>query len=291
MDGERRFSIQDFQELTDDGTPIAMITAYDASSARLAEAAGAPALLVGDSLGMVVQGHDYPIPVTLEHIIYHAQIVTRVTRKPLIIGDMPFMTYTVSPEQALTNAGRIMQEAGVGAVKLEGGEAIAPTISRIVAAGIPVMGHVGLQPQSVHKVGGFRTQGRDVDTATQILRDAEAVQAAGAFAIVLESVPIPLAKLITEHLHIPTIGIGAGPYCDGQVQIFHDLLQLFDALVPRHTQQYARVGDAIRDALTQYVQDVQAHTFPTEAHGFKMKEDVRVALEQSVNGVGGDTED
>ncbi|HYO88598.1 MAG TPA: 3-methyl-2-oxobutanoate hydroxymethyltransferase [Candidatus Limnocylindrales bacterium] len=273
-----RLTVRDILKLKHDGTPIAMVTAYDATSARLAEAAGFPMLLVGDSLGMVVQGHDLPIPVTLDHMVYHASIVSRVTTAPLIVGDLPFMTYSVSPEQALTNAARLMQEGGVSAVKLEGGEPFAPTIARLVTAGIPVMAHVGLMPQSVHKVGGLRVQGRDLEAARQLVRDAEKVEAAGAFAVVVESVPAPLAKLVTERLSIPTIGIGAGPDCDGQVQVFHDLLGLFEGFVPRHTRQYAQLGQAAQAALAQYRAEVERREFPTAEHSFTMKDDVLAAL-------------
>ncbi len=276
-----RNTVRDFQKMKADGVPITMLTAYDASSARLAEAAGIPVILVGDSLGAVVQGHEFPIPVTLDHIIYHASIVTRVTTEPLIVGDLPFMTYSVSPEQALTNAGRLMQEAGVSAVKLEGGEFIAPTIHRMVQAGIPVMAHIGLQPQSVYQVGGLKAQGRDVDSAKQLLRDADAVQEAGAFGVVIEAVPAPLGEMITRRLEIPTIGIGAGPHCDGQVQVFHDILGLFDAFIPRHTRRYATVGDTIKAALEQYRADVESRAFPTSDQSFTMKKDVLAALESA----------
>jgi len=273
-----RITVRDVQKLKDDHEPIVMLTAYDATSARLSEAAGVPVLLVGDTLGMVIQGHEYPIPVTLDHIIYHASIVTRVTKQALVVGDMPFMSYHVSVEQALMNTGRLMQESGVNAVKMEGGESLAETISRVVDAGIPVMGHIGLMPQSVYKVGGFRVQGRDLDTAQQLLRDAQAVQEAGAFAVVVESVPAPLAQIITDRLHIPTIGIGAGPHCDGKVQVFHDILGLFEDFVPRHTKQYAQIGTQIREAIGAYVHDVQARTFPTAENSFSIKEDVLMAL-------------
>ncbi len=264
-----------------------MLTAYDAISARVSEAAGVPMLLVGDTLGMVVQGRDTTIPVKLEHIIYHAEIVTRVTTRPLIVGDMPFMTYNINAEQALRNAGRLVQEAGVGAVKLEGGETMGPTIQRIVQSGIPVMAHIGLTPQSVHRFGGFRVQGKETKTAQQLLRDAQVVQEAGAFAVVLELVTAPLAQMITERLEIPTIGIGAGPHVDGQVQVFHDILGLFDAFVPRHTKRYATVGDMMRDAIEHYVQEVQSGAFPTNANSFSMDEDVLLALHQTeVNGSG-----
>jgi 3-methyl-2-oxobutanoate hydroxymethyltransferase len=212
-----RLTIRDIQKMKDQGERIAMITAYDAMSARLSEAAGAPMLLVGDSLGMVVQGHDTPIPVTLDQMIYHTQIVARVTQRALIVGDLPFMTYKVNPEQALTNAARLIQEGRANTVKMEGGEWLAPTIARVVEAGIPVMAHIGLTPQSVYELGGFHVQGKDVETARQLLADAKAIQDAGAFAVVLELLPAPLAKLITSQLRIPTIGIGAGVHCDGQV--------------------------------------------------------------------------
>jgi 3-methyl-2-oxobutanoate hydroxymethyltransferase len=277
-----RVSIRDIQKMKADREPIVMLTAYDATSARLSEAAGVPLLLVGDSLGMVMQGHDVPIPVTLDHIIYHAQIVTRVTQKALIVGDMPFMSYNVSIEQALTNCARLMQESGVEAVKMEGGEYLAETIRRVTQAGIPVMAHIGLQPQSVHQVGGMRVQGRDVETARQLIRDAEAIEQAGAFAVVLESVPAPLAELITQKLRIPTIGIGAGVGCDGQVQVFHDILGLFEDFIPRHTKRYAELGAAIREAVAQYAQDVRERKFPAAENSFTMKEEVLAALR--VNG-------
>lgn len=283
-----RLTIRDIQKMKENRQPITMLTAYDATSARISEAAGVPMLLVGDTLGMVVQGHDTTIPVRLEHIIYHAEIVTRVTKRPFIVGDMPFMTYNVNAEQALRNAGRLVQEAGVGAVKLEGGEPIAPTIKRIVQSGIPVMAHIGLTPQSVNGFGGFRVQGKEIRTAQQLLRDAEAVQEAGAFAVVLELVTAPLSQMITERLDIPTIGIGAGPHCDGQVQVFHDILALYDAFVPKHTKRYANISDMMRSAIEAYVEEVQTGLFPTEANSFTMNEEVLTALREQgeVNGSG-----
>lgn len=261
-----------------DQQPITMLTAYDATSARVSEAAGVPMLLVGDTLGMVVQGHDSTIPVKLEHMIYHCEIVTRVTETAFVVGDLPFMTYSISQEQALTNAARLMQESGVGAVKLEGGEIMAPTIQRITQAGIPVMAHIGLTPQSVNQFGGFRVQGRDLDAARQLIRDAEAVQAAGAFSVVLELVPMALAEIITERLDIPTIGIGAGVGCDGQVQVFHDILALFDQFLPRHAKQYAQIGDLMKAAIAQYAGEVLERDFPTAENGFGMKDEVIAQL-------------
>jgi 3-methyl-2-oxobutanoate hydroxymethyltransferase len=267
---------------------ITMMTAYDAASARISEAAGIPVILVGDTLGMVVQGHTSTIPVTLDHMIYHCEIVTRVTQKMFVVGDLPFMTYSVTPEQAMTNATRLMQEGGASCVKLEGGAAMAPTIKRLVDAGIPVMAHIGLTPQSVNQFGGFRVQGRELEQARQLIKDADAIQEAGAFAVVLELVPTPLAKLISERLRIPTIGIGAGSGCDGQVQVFHDILGLFDAFMPRHAKKYAEVGKIIREALETYLAEVTAGEFPTDANSFSMDESVFHALhEEFINAYDG----
>lgn len=277
-----RLTIRDIQKMKTQGEPIPMVTAYDATSAYLCEAAGVPMLLVGDSLGMVIQGHDSTIPVTLDQMVYHAQIVSRTTQKPLVIADLPFMSYNLSPEQAMSSAARLMQEGGVNAVKLEGGAYIAPTIQRIVQAGIPVMGHIGLTPQSVNQFGGFRVQGKEVDSARRLLHDAEAVQQAGAFAIVLELVPTELAQMITEHLHIPTIGIGAGMYCDGQVQVFHDILGLHPSFGPRHAKRYADVGSMIKEAISQYAQDVAAQQFPTTEQSSTMKHEIVDLLRDEV---------
>ncbi len=269
-----RITVRDFQKMTDAGEKIAVLTAYDATSAFLAEAAGATALLVGDSLGMVVQGHSSTIPVTLEQSIYHAQMVVRSTQRAMIIGDLPFMSYKISTEQAMTSAARMMQEGGVGAVKLEGGEYVAASIQRIVQAGIPVMGHVGLTPQSVNQFGGFRVQGKDIFTAQQLLQDALAIEAAGAFSIVLELIPTELAQEISERLRIPTIGIGAGPNCDGQVQVYHDLLGLHPSFGPRHSKQYANAGKVIQDALSRFVEEVKVGQFPTSENSSTMSAEV-----------------
>ncbi|MEL6151432.1 MAG: 3-methyl-2-oxobutanoate hydroxymethyltransferase [Chloroflexota bacterium] len=281
-----RLTIRDIQKMRDKGEPITMLTAYDATSARLSEAAGVPMLLVGDTLGMVIQGHDSTIPVTLDQMIYHASIVTRVTQKPLVVGDLPFGTYTISAEQALRSSARMMQEGGVSTVKLEGGEALAPTIERIVNSGIPVMGHIGLTPQSVNGFGGFRVQGRGMDSAKQLIRDAEALQDAGAFAIVLELVPTPLSKAITERIEIPTIGIGAGMHTSGQVQVFHDILGLFADFIPKHTRRYADLGTAMQSAIQQYVDDVEARNFPTDDNSFSMSEDVLAQVLDEVSHAG-----
>lgn len=273
-----RITIRDIQKMTDNGEKIAMITAYDAPSARISEASGAPMLLVGDSLGMVVQGRDSTIPVKLEHMIYHCEIVARVTERALIVGDLPFMTYTVSIEQAMSSAARLMQESGVQAVKLEGGAHIAPTIQRITQAGIPVMAHIGLTPQSVNQFGGFRVQGRELDAARQLITDAQALQSAGAFAVVLELVPGPLSQLISDLLTIPTIGIGAGAGCDGQVQVFHDLLTMAGEFLPKHAKRYLNAQELMQNAVSQYAADVKSGSFPTDAQAFTMNADTIAQL-------------
>ncbi len=283
-----RTTILSIQKMKDTGQRIPMLTAYDATSARLVEAADVPIILVGDSLGMTIQGHETTVPVTLDDMIYHTRAVVRGTSKAMIVLDLPFMTYTVSPEQALASAGRAIQEGGATTVKMEGGAHMAPTVARVVDAGIPVMGHIGLTPQSVYQLGGWRVQGRDAQSAQRLLDDALALEQAGAFAIVLETIPAQLAREITARLHIPTIGIGAGPYCDGQVQVFHDLVGL-TGQPPKHSKQYASLGESIRQAAAQYVSEVQANTFPTEAQSFTMDESALAALygrQQSGNGDG-----
>ncbi len=273
-----RLTIRQIRRMKQRGERIAMLTAYDYTSARLAEAAGVSFLLVGDSLGMVVLGHDSTLPVTLDAMMHHARAVVRGTSKALVVADLPFMTYNVSPEQALQNAGRMMQEAGVQAIKLEGGQYIAPIVERLTACGIPVMGHLGLTPQSIHQLSGFRVQGRDTDTAQRLADDALALQQAGAFSVVLELVPTELARRISQSLAIPTIGIGAGNGCDGQVQVWHDVLGLYEDFVPKHTKQYATLGQTIRAALSQYVDDVQSGAFPAAEQSFAMDETVLDAL-------------
>lgn len=277
-----RLTIKDIQKMKEKHEPIVMLTAYDATSARVAEAADVPLILVGDTLGMVVQGHNSTIPVTMEHMIYHTEIVSRVTQKPLIVGDLPFMSYTISEEQALQNAARMMQEGRASCVKLEGGVTMASTIKRIVDVGIPVMAHIGLTPQSVNQFGGFKVQGKQIESARQLIRDAEAVQEAGAFAVVLELVPTKLSELISEKLSIPTIGIGAGVGCDGQVQVFHDILALFDDFVPKHTKQFANVGEIMREAVREYKAQTLARTFPTDENSFVMSDEVIMALREEL---------
>jgi 3-methyl-2-oxobutanoate hydroxymethyltransferase len=273
-----RTTILDMQKLKDAGKKIAMLTAYDATSAHLAEAAGIQFLLVGDSLGMVVQGHQTTIPVTLDAMIYHTQMVVRGTQKALVIGDMPFMTYKINPEQAMQSAARMMQESGAGAVKIEGGASMGLTVRRLVESGIPVMAHIGLTPQSFHQLGGWRVQGRKEDGARTLLADAIALQDAGAFAIVLETIPSSLAGLITERLRIPTIGIGAGPLCAGQVQVWHDILGLIDGFVPKHAKKYAGLAEAIKQAVATYESEVTGGVFPTAEHGMDISPEMLRAL-------------
>jgi 3-methyl-2-oxobutanoate hydroxymethyltransferase len=273
-----RTTILDIRKLKTAGHRIPMVTAYDATMARLVEMADIPLILVGDSLGMVVQGHPTTLPVTLDEMIYHAKMVVRGTQKALIVGDMPFMTYKVSTEQALTNAARMMQEGGVGAIKIEGGAEVAPLVARLTAAGIPVMAHIGLTPQSVHQLGGWRAQGRDVEAARRLLDDGVALEQAGAFSIVLETIPALLAKEITARLSIPTLGIGAGVHCDGQVQVLYDLLGLLDDMKPKHAKQYVNLAQHVRDALGEYVNEVRSSTFPTESQSIKMDEAVLATL-------------
>ncbi len=251
------------------GTPIAMVTAYDFTMARLLDDGGADVMLVGDSLGMVVQGHATTLPVTVEEICYHGRAVARGARRAHVVGDMPFMSYQVSPIQAVENAGKLMKDGAFESVKLEGGEEIAEHVRRIVAAGIPVMGHVGLTPQSVHAMGGFKVQGKGEDAAERVLDAARAIEQAGAYAIVLEAIPPDLAEEITRMVSVPTIGIGAGPGCDGQVLVCYDLLGMYPDLKPKFAKRFAEVGQQIVDATRGYVTEVQSRAFPAAEHTFK----------------------
>ena len=248
------------------GRKISMITAYDATFARLFDEAGVDMVLVGDSLGMVIQGHDTTIPVTLDDVVYHCRAVARGLERAHLTGDMPFMTYKVSPEKALESAARVVQEGRAESVKVEGGVEIAETIARICAAGIPVVGHVGLTPQSVHALGGFKIQGRNAADRARILEDARAVTEAGAFCVVLEGIPLELAQAVTDLLPVPTIGIGAGPHCDGQVLVGYDMLGLNEAFSPRFLKKYASLGAIIREAVRTYSDEVRAGAFPGPEH-------------------------
>lgn len=251
------------------GEPISMVTAYDYPSAKLAEEAGVDVILVGDSLGNVVAGHESTLPVTLDDMIYHTKAVTRAVSVPLVVSDMPFMTYHGSIDATLAGVGRLMREGLAKAVKLEGGAEIAPTVEAIVKAGVPVMGHIGLTPQSVYQIGGYKVQGKNSASARKLLDDAKALEQAGAFAVVLELVTDELSQQITKELAIPTIGIGAGPHCDGQVLVFHDLLQYASPVVPKKfVKTYANIGDAIRNGIAQYVKEVKSRSFPAQEHTF-----------------------
>jgi 3-methyl-2-oxobutanoate hydroxymethyltransferase len=255
------------------GKPIVALTAYDFPFARLVDEAGVDLILVGDSLGMVVQGLPNTIPVTMDEIVYHSRMVARARQRALIVADLPFLSYQVSPTEAVANAGRLLKEGCAEAVKLEGGRAVAETIRRIADVDIPVMGHIGLTPQSVHRMGGHKVQGRrhghGAGQRERLLEDALAVEDAGAFAIVLEGIPLDLAAEITERLSIPTIGIGAGPHCDGQILVLHDVLGLSDGFSPRFAKRYAELHREARAAIEAYAAEVRARTFPTTAHSFQ----------------------
>ena len=250
------------------GPKIAMVTAYDATMAKLLEAGGADVLLVGDSLGMVVQGLPNTLPVTLDEMCYHGRAVARAAVRAHVMGDLPFMSYQASPEQALMAAGKLLKEGGCESVKLEGGRDFAEHVRRIVSASIPVMAHIGLTPQSVHAMGGFKVQGRSAEAAERLLDDAKAHEDAGAFALLLEGIPSELAARITEAVKIPTVGIGAGPSCDGQVLVCYDFLGMYPDLRPRFVKRFAEVGEAIVEATRAYVAEVQGGAFPTDAHSF-----------------------
>lgn len=253
------------------GEKIAMLTAYDYSTAKIADASGIHALLVGDSLGQMMLGYDSTVPVTMDEMVHHTKAVARGVRQALVIGDMPFMSYHISPDEALRNAARLMQEGGARAVKLEGA-AVAPTVERMVAAGVPVMGHLGLTPQSINVLGRHRIQGKTREAAERILQDALLLESAGVFALVLETVPTPLAALISSRLNIPTIGIGAGAGCDGQIQIMHDILGWYPDFTPKHAKVYANLGAMMREAFQEYIGDVGEERFPGDEHSFPMDE-------------------
>lgn len=269
-----KFTAASCAEAKRDHRKITMLTAYDYSMARLLDESGIDAILVGDSLGMTMQGGDTTLGVTLDQMVYHCKCVTRGVKRALVVGDMPFLTYHVSREEAVRNAGRLVQEAGVGAIKLEGGAAMADTVRAIVRAQIPVMGHIGLTPQSVNVFGGFKIQGREERKARQLLDDALALEEAGVFAMVLEGVPQALARLITERVSVPTIGIGAGKYCDGQVLVVHDMLGMYSDFTPKFVKQYARLSEAITQAVTGYIGEVREGCFPQPQHTFSMDEEV-----------------
>lgn len=277
---KNKFTVSSFLQAKANNEKITMLTAYDYSMAKIVNDAGIDAILVGDSLGMVVQGYESTLEVTMDDMVYHCKAVARGAEKALIVGDMPFLSYHISVEEAVRNAGRLIQEGKAHAVKLEGGLDQVDNVKAIVKAQIPVMGHIGLTPQSVNMFGGFKVQGKDISQAQKVIDDALALEAAGVFAIVLEGIPEKLATLITQKLSVPTIGIGAGRYCDGQVLVIHDLLGMYDRQSPKFSKRYAALNETIRDSITAYVTEVKAAQFPEEKHTFTIDDAVITALQQ-----------
>jgi 3-methyl-2-oxobutanoate hydroxymethyltransferase len=272
-ENNKKVTIRSFRRMKEKGEPIAMLTAYDYPAARALERAGITAILVGDSLGMVALGYGNTLPVTMDEMIHHCKAVARGASRPLLIGDMPFLSYQTSPVDAVRNAGRFLKEGGMEAVKLEGGRGMLPAIQAVLEAGIPVLGHLGLTPQSVHKFGGMRPQARSAECARKLLEDALLLEKAGVFAIVLESIPARLAELVSRKLSIPTIGIGAGSGCDGQVLVTNDMLGLYDRFTPRFVKQYAHLLNDMEHAFKSYIADVQSRAFPAAEHTIDMKEE------------------
>lgn len=278
-----RLSIHKLTDWKRDGKRFAMLTAYDYPSARLVEQAGVPVILVGDSLGSVILGYGSTVPVTMDDILHHTRAVVRGTERAIVVADMPFMSYQASADDAVRNAGRLLQEGGATAVKLEGGSHVVSLVRRMVECGIPVMGHLGLTPQSVNQFGGHKVQGKTPAAAAKLVSDARGLEEAGAFAVVLETIPAELATMVSERLTIPTIGIGAGPGCDGQVQVFHDLLGIYDdCRAMKHARRYANLGEIIRNAVREYTADVESGAFPTAEHSFAMDEATRNELSLAV---------
>jgi 3-methyl-2-oxobutanoate hydroxymethyltransferase len=274
-----KLAIPELAQMKRDGAPIAMVTAYDAAGGRLAEAAGMDIVLVGDSAAMVVLGHDSTVPVTVDEMLFMTRAVARAVRRPLVVGDMPFGSYQVSDADAVRNAIRFIKEGGADTVKLEGAGRMLPRVRAIVESGIPVMGHIGLTPQSVTALGGYKAQGRTAAKAKRLVEEALALQEAGCYSLVLEAVPTPVAARITASLTIPTIGIGAGPQCDGQVLVYHDLLGLTEGHTARFVKRYADLASVIRDALAAYVADVRSGAYPEERHTYGMPADELAAFE------------
>lgn len=256
------------------GTPITMLTAYDFPMAKIVDEAGIDMILVGDSLGNVMLGYDSTIPVTMDEMVHHVKAVGRAVRRAMVIADMPFLSYQISVEAAMENAGRFLKEAGAQAIKLEGGAEVVNVVSRMAAAGIPVVGHLGLTPQSLYQFGGFKVQGKDVTAAKKIIADAKALEEAGAFAIVLECVPAPLAKMVTDAVNLATIGIGAGPHCDGQVLVIHDILGLYAGFTPKFVKRFADLHEQVAGAVKQYKEEVEKRVFPATEHCFAMSDEL-----------------
>lgn len=274
-----RKTVRDITEMKGRDEKITMLTAYDVSFARLIDGSDIDVVLVGDSLGMVALGYDSTVPVTMEEMLHHCRAVSRGVQHAVLVGDMPFLSYQVSVEQAVANGGRFLKEAGCDAVKIEGGDVVCPQVRAMVRAGIPVMGHLGLTPQTAGQLGGYKVQGRDLDSARRMLADAKALQDAGVFSLVLECVPDQLAAVITESVSIPTIGIGAGPQCDGQVLVTHDLVGLFEKFIPRFVKQYAHLAPVLKEALAAFRDEVRQGVFPGAEHSFIAEKNLRQMLE------------
>ncbi|MBI5634603.1 MAG: 3-methyl-2-oxobutanoate hydroxymethyltransferase [Nitrospirae bacterium] len=262
-------TVQDFLKKKAEGRKITVLTAYDYPFAQIVDEAGIDAVLVGDSLGVVVQGLENTLPVTMDEMIYHTKMVSRAVKNALVIGDMPFMSYQSCIEDAVRNAGRFLKEGGAAAIKIEGGSEVADRIRAMTRSDIPVVAHIGLTPQSIHRMGGYKVQGKSKSAAKKLLEEAKIVEDAGAFSVVLEGIPLPLAKEITRSLSIPTIGIGAGPHCDGQVLVLHDLLGLFDRFVPKFIKRYAKLKEEALKAMLEYKKEVEEGIFPSEEQSFK----------------------
>jgi len=280
--GEKKITIQDIKQAKKENRKIVMVTAYDYPFGLMADEAGVDIVLVGDSLGMVVMGLDGTVEVTMEHMIHHIRAVVRGCKSPLIVGDMPFMSYNTSIREAIINAGRLMKEGGCDVVKLEGGVDFAPTIEAIVKAGIPVQGHIGLTPQTASALGGFKMQGKDAEAAKRIVDDARALEDAGVFSMILEAVPAPLGEVIAEAVSVPVIGIGAGSKVDGQVLVTHDMIGLFDKFVPKFVKQYTKIRPTIIEAMKVYKEEVIKEAFPAQEHSFSMPDKTLVELKNMV---------
>ncbi len=277
---DKKITIQDIIAMKKNGEKISMLTAYDASFAGLIDAAGIDMVLVGDSLGMVLLGLNSTVPVTMEEMLHHCRAASRGVKRALLVGDMPFMSYQVSESEAIANAGRFLKEAGCDAVKLEGGSEMCGIVRAIATAGISVMGHIGLTPQTASQLGGYKVQGRDADSARRLLQAARDLESAGAFAIVLECIPAQLSEAISKAVSIPTIGIGAGNHCDGQVLVTHDMVGMFEKFTPSFVKQYVNLAPQIREAVAAYHEEVKNGSFPDEEHSFNMQLDVQSLLDQ-----------
>jgi 3-methyl-2-oxobutanoate hydroxymethyltransferase len=275
---EKKLNIQDIIAMKQNGEKISMLTAYDASFAALIDASGIEMVLVGDSLGMVLLGYDSTIPVTMEEMLHHCRAVNRGVKRAVLVGDMPFMSYQVSESEAITNAGRFLKESGCDAVKLEGGTEMCDKVKAISLAGIPVMGHIGLTPQTASQLGGYKIQGRDADSARKLLQSARDLEASGAFSIVLECIPAELSEVITKAVSIPTIGIGAGKHCDGQVLVTHDMVGMFEKFIPSFVKQYANLASQIKEVVATYNEEVKNGSFPSEEQSFNAQVDIQSLL-------------